>query len=279
MTAERSHLAAQPTSPTAANRRETWATGDYGIVATRIVLVAEQLCESADLQATWRVLDVATGTGNAALAAARRGCRVIGLDFVPALLEQGRRRAAVERLEVEFVEGDAENLPFADGEFDAVISVFGVMFAPDHRRAAAEMARVCRRGGRIALASWTPNGYAGQMFKTIVSRVPPSPGVQPPVLWGDESHLRELFSGLATIDGSVERMAVLRAPSAEEHVEFFRTNFGPMIRGFAALDAAGQEELRQALVALARQHDRNRGLHGPPVAMPSAYLETVLTRV
>src|SRR4051794_14249031 len=165
-------LQATPQSPpdfAAVKRRQqaTWASGDFAVVAARIVFQAEHLCETADLQAGWRVLDVATGSGNAALAAARRGCEAVGVDYVPALLQRGRARAAAERLDVEFVSGDAENLPFPDGLFDAVVSIYGAMFAPDHARAAAELARVCRPGGRIALANWTPDGFIGETFRVF----------------------------------------------------------------------------------------------------------------
>ena len=154
-------------------QQQAWASGDFHVVAARIVLTAEQLCDTADLHAGWRVLDVATGSGNAAIAAARLGCEAVGVDYVPALLDRGRRRAAAEWLDVEFLEGDAEALPFPDASFDAVTSVFGCMFAPDHAQAASELLRVCRPGGTIALASWTPDGFIGQLFRTIGTHVPP----------------------------------------------------------------------------------------------------------
>src|SRR4051794_36564466 len=178
-------------------QQATWASGDFSVVASRIVYQAELLCETADVQAGWRVLDVATGSGNAALAAARRGCDAVGVDYVPALLERGRVRAPAEHLDVRFVEGDAETLPFADASFDAVLSVYGVMFAPDHRRAAGELARVCRPGGRIALASWTPGGFIGETFRAFSRYLPPAPGLRPPVSWGDEPYLDSLFGRVA----------------------------------------------------------------------------------
>ena len=172
-------------------------------MAARIVIVAEQLCDAADLHAGWRVLDVATGSGNAAIAAARLGCKAVGIDYVPALLERGRRRADAEGLAVELLEGDAEALPFPDASFDAVTSVFGSMFAPDHARTAAELLRVCRPGGTIALASWTPDGFIGELFRTVAAHVPPPAGVQSPLLWGTEAHLRELFGdGIASLEVS-----------------------------------------------------------------------------
>ena len=184
-------------------QQATWASGDFAEIATLIVPMAEQLCDAADLRAGWDVLDVATGSGNAAIAAARLGCDVVGIDYVPALLERGRERATAERLAVELVEGDAEALPFADGSFDAVVSVVGSMFAPDHRRAAAEILRVCRPGGTIALASWAPDGFIGALFRTVASHVPPPPGVASPMLWGDERHLAELFG--TDVDWTHER--------------------------------------------------------------------------
>src|SRR4051812_11383312 len=167
-------------------QQNTWASGDFSVVASRIVFQAEHLCETADIQAGWRVLDGATGSGNAAIAAARRGCEVVGIDYVPALLERGRVRAAADGLDVQFVEGDAEDLRFPDASFDAVLSIYGVMFAPDHRRAASELARVCRPGGLIALASWTPDGFIGETFRIFSNYITPNHGLQPPVRWGDE---------------------------------------------------------------------------------------------
>jgi SAM-dependent methyltransferase len=191
-------LAPQPDlAAVKARQRQTWASADYGAVAARIVLMAERLVDAADLHAGQRVLDVATGTGNAALAAARLGCEVTGIDDVPELLERGRARAAAEGLQVTFQEGDAEHLPFPDASFDAVLSVLGAMFTPDQERAAAELARVCRPGGTIALANWTPQGFIGQLFKTVGRHVPPPAGVKPPPLWGTEERLQELL-GSAT---------------------------------------------------------------------------------
>lgn len=181
-------------------QQQAWASGDYTAIAAKIVLVAEQLCDAADLHAGWRVLDVATGSGNAAIAAARLGCTVVGVDYVPALLDRGRERAAAEGLDVELLEADAEALPLPDASFDAVISVFGSMFAPDHVRTAAEMLRVCRPGGTIVLASWTPDGFIGELFRTIGAYVPPPAGLQSPMLWGTEAHLRRLFGdGVASL--------------------------------------------------------------------------------
>src|SRR5262245_42359740 len=197
-TAAAAALSATPVFAAVKTRQQTtWASGDFSVVASRIVFQAEHLCETADLLAGWRVLDVATGSGNAALAAARRGCEAVGVDYVPALLRRGRLRAEAEHLDVRFVEGDAEDLRFPDASFDAVISIYGVMFAPDHRRAVAELARVCRPGGRIALASWAPDGFIGETFRIFSRYLPPAPGLEPPVRWGDEGYLDSLFGHVA----------------------------------------------------------------------------------
>jgi len=202
-------------------QQQTWASGDFSVVAARIMLVAEHLVDTADLHAGWRVLDVATGSGNAAIAAARLGSQVVGVDYVPALLERGRKRAAAEGLEIELVEGDAEELPFPDASFDAVISVFGSMFAPDHARAAAELLRVCRPGGTIALASWTPDGFIGELFRTVSRHMPPPAGLQSPMLWGTEDHLHGLFGDQIESLDVTERAFTWRFTSAEELVTFF----------------------------------------------------------
>src|SRR3954469_4254334 len=257
-------------------QQSIWASGDFSVVASRIVFQAEHLCETADLQAGWRVLDVATGSGNAAIAAARRGCEAVGVDYVPALLERGRIRAAAEHLDVRFIEGDAEDLRFPDASFDAVISIYGVMFAPDHRRAVAELARVCRPGGRIALASWTPDGFIGETLRIFSRYLPPAPGLEPPVRWGDQGYLDSLFGHVAASMTSQRRTAVFRFSSAEENVDFFRTYYGPTLRAFESLDPAGRDSLRDDLLALARRYDRNRGTG--PIAIGGDYLETVIVR-
>ena len=200
-------------------QQATWASGDFSRVASRIVYYAEQLAESANLQAGWRVLDVATGSGNAAIAAARRGCDVVGVDYVPALLQRGRERAAVEHLPIEFVEGDAENLPFASASFDAVLSIYGSMFAPDHKKVATELARVVKPGGTIALASWTPEGFIGETFRLIASYLPPAPGLLPPHLWGSEAHLRDLFGTTIRSIRSTVRTAVFPFAIAAEYLD------------------------------------------------------------
>lgn len=259
-------------------QQATWASGDFSVVASRIVLQAELLCEAANLQAGWRVLDVATGSGNAAIGAARRGCRAVGLDYVPALLESGRIRARDEHLDVEFIEGDAEKLPFPDGSFDAVISIYGAMFAPNHRKTAEEMLRVCRPGGVIGLASWTPDGFIGEMFRLFGKYLPPAPaGLTPPIRWGDENHLTEIFgNGIGSMRSQV-RTAVFRYASAKSNVDFFRTYYGPTLRAFEALSEDGREALEREMIDLNHSYDLNGG-QGGPVAIAAKYLETVITR-
>jgi SAM-dependent methyltransferase len=253
-------------------QQQTWASGDFSVVASTIVLVAERLVDSADLRAGWQVLDTATGTGNAAIAAARLGCTVVGIDYVPALLERGRLRVAAEGLPVELLDGDAEALPFADDTFDAVTSVFGSMFAPEHAQAAAELVRVCRPGGTIALASWTPNGFIGELLRTVGRHVPPPAGVQPPTLWGTEVHLQQLFGDSVASLSVEERIFTFRFRSAEEFVDVFRRTYGPTVKAFAALEGSAQEALQLDLVELARRYDR---LGDGATAIPAAYTEAI----
>ncbi len=255
-------------------QQQAWASGDFHAVAARIVLVAEQLVDTADLRAGWHVLDVATGSGNAAIAAARLGCHAIGVDYVPSLLARGRERATAEGLDVALLEGDAEALPFPDRSFDAVTSVFGSMFAPDHAKAASELVRVTKPGGTIALASWTPDGFIGELFRTVASHVPPPAGVRSPMLWGTEGHLRDLFgSGIASLEVT-ERTFTFRFSSAEEFVTFFRTWYGPTLKAFAALGTdTARQALEHDLVALAHRHDRLGT--GDAIAIPSTYTEAV----
>jgi ubiquinone/menaquinone biosynthesis C-methylase UbiE len=256
-------------------QQQTWASGDYSVVAARIALTAEVLCDSADLHAGWRVLDVATGSGNAAIAAARLGCPAVGIDYVPALLERGRRRAAAEGLDVELLEGDIEALPFDDAAFDAVTSVFGAMFAPDHAKTAAELLRVCRLGGTIALASWSPDGFVGELFRTVAAHVQQPAGVQSPMLWGTETHVRELFGDGVDALQTATRTFTFRFPSAEHFVTFFRLWYGPTLKAFECLDDVSRDALELDLVELVHRFDR---LDGDPVAIPAAYIETLATR-
>jgi ubiquinone/menaquinone biosynthesis C-methylase UbiE len=257
-----------------ARQQKTWASGDFAVVASRIVLASELLADAADLRAGWTVLDVACGNGNATLAAARSGTHALGIDYVSELLEGGRGRAMAEGLDVEFRLGDAEDLPVPDASFDAVLSVFGAMFAPDHQRAAAEIIRAARPGGTVGLASWTPEGFIGQMFGVITRHAPGPPGVASPLLWGTEEHLSDLF-GAATADArSVRRICTWRFTSPEEFVWFFRRWYGPALKAFEALDDDGQAALAADLAHLARHWDRN---HGGSIAIPATYLETILT--
>ncbi len=257
-----------------ARQQATWASGDFAEIATLIVPVAERLCDTADLRAGSTVLDVACGSGNAALAAARLGCDVTGIDYVPALLDRGRERAAAERVDLALRHGDAEEIPFPDESFDAVLSVFGSMFAPDHRRAAAEIVRVTRPGGTIALASWTPDGFLGSMFGTVAAHVPPPPGLASPMLWGTEEHLAELFGPDVSWTHRL-RTFTFRFTSAEAFVEYFAAYYGPTLK---ALEAAGtaRETLARDLRDLALSWNR---LEQPgPIAVPGTYLESVGVR-
>jgi SAM-dependent methyltransferase len=259
-----------------ARQQETWASGDYAAVGARIPIISERLCDSADLRAGWRVLDVAGGSGNAALAAARSGCEVVLTDYVPSLLARARERARAEGLAVEVLEGDAEALPFPDASFDAVVSAVGVMFAPDHQRAAAELLRVTRPGGTIALANWTPDGFIGGLFATTGAHVPPPAGLTPPPLWGTEEHVRALLGdGVRTLRAR-RRTYTFRYRSPDHFVEFFRQHYGPTLKAFAALDEDGRTALAEDIAALVRRFDRLGG--DGPVACPADYLEVVATR-
>lgn len=225
-------------------QQAVWSAGDFALVATALVIVGEELCEAVDVLPDERVLDVACGSGNTTLAAARRAWgNTVGVDYVPELLEHGRTRAAAERLDIEWVEGDNESLPFEDASFDVVLSTFGAMFSPDQEQTAAELLRVCRPGGRIGMANWTPDGLVGQLFKLIAQRNPPPAGLSPPSMWGTEERLRELF-GEGISDLSVNRREFkFRFRSVNHYLEFFRTNFGPVKLVWEALDEAGREEL------------------------------------
>ena len=250
-----------------------WSAGDYAVVGTTLQIVGESLCEALDLHAGERVLDVAAGNGNATLAAARRWCDVTSSDYVPALLERGRVRAGAEGLPVKFEQADAENLPYQDASFDVVMSTFGVMFTPDQDKAAAEMARTCKPGGRIGLANWTPGSFIGELFKIMGKYLPPAAGVKSPALWGTEARLREIFGNhLGTL--SIEyKNFVFRYHSAAHWLEVFRTFYGPMQKSFAALDAEKQETLASDLIALAERF--NCATDGTLVA-PSEYIEVVI---
>ncbi len=256
-------------------QQATWSSGDYAVIGTTLSITGELLCEAADLRPGQRVLDVAAGNGNATMAAARRWADVTSTDYVPALLERGRARAAAERLPVTFREADAEDLPFVDGSFDVVLSVFGVMFTPNQERAAQELLRVCRSGGKIGLANWTPEGFIGQVFRTIGKYVPPPPGVKSPALWGAEQRLHQLFGdGIADLKVN-RRLFVFRYRSAEHWLEVFRTYYGPLLKAFAALDAGGQAGLAHELTELLQAFNQGGS---DTLAVPSEYLEVVATR-
>jgi SAM-dependent methyltransferase len=256
-------------------QQATWASGDFGQIGVRLQMVGESLCEAVDLLAFERVLDVAAGNGNASLAAARRFADVTSTDYVPDLLDQARRRAEADRLPITFQVADAEDLPFAGGLFDVVLSSYGVMFAPNQERAAAEMLRVVRPGGRIGLANWTPEGFIGQLFKVVSSFVPPPAGLRSPMAWGTETRLVELFGPEAT-DIRVERkLYPFRYGSAEHFIDFFRAYYGPTHKAFAALDEAGQKALHSALLALLRGRNQREG---SALVIPGEYLEVVVTK-
>jgi len=256
-------------------QQAAWSSGDYAIIGTTLQIVGEQLAEACDLRCDEAVLDVAAGNGNATLAAARRGCRVTSTDYVAALLDRGAERAKAERLEVKFQVADVEALPFDDASFDAVLSTFGVMFAPDHARSAAEMLRVCRSGGRIGLANWTPEGFIGQMFKTLGRHLPPPAGVQPPSLWGTEAHLRTLFGERAASIQATPRLFNFRYRSAAHFIEVFRTWYGPVLKAFASLPPDKAAALEQDLGELLNRLNRA----GPDsLVVPGEYLEIVITR-
>jgi len=255
-------------------QQAAWASGDYAVIGTTLQIVGESLAEACDLLTDERVLDVAAGNGNATLAAARRGCKVVSTDYVESLLERGAERARAERLEVEFKTADVEALPFPDASFDAVLSTFGVMFAPDHARSAAEMARVCRPGGRIGMANWTPGGFIGQLFKVLGRHLPPPAGAQPPSLWGSEAHLRSLFGAKAAKIEVTPRIFNFRYRSAAHFIDFFRTWYGPVHKAFAALGPEKGAALERDLTELLDGQNR---AGKASLVVPSEYLEIVVT--
>ncbi|SDD93490.1 Methyltransferase domain-containing protein [Cupriavidus sp. YR651] len=256
-------------------QQAAWASGDYAVIGTTLQIVGEQLAEACDLRWDERVLDVAAGNGNATLAAARRGCMVTSTDYVGALLERGAQRAQAEGLNVTFQEADAEALPFGDGTFDAVLSTFGVMFAPDQTKAAAEMARVCRSGGRIGMANWTPQGFIGQLFKTLGAYVPPPAGVLPPSRWGVEEHLHAMFDPHGVDIAVTAREFNFRYRSAAHFIEVFRTWYGPVHKAFGALPADRASALEADLTTLL--NGLNRG-GDKSLVVPSEYLEVVVRK-
>jgi ubiquinone/menaquinone biosynthesis C-methylase UbiE len=256
-------------------QQKTWASGNYAVIGNQLVIMGERLCEAADVRSGQKVLDVATGSGNTAISAARRYCEATGIDYVPELIEQAKQRARAEKLEISFEVGDAENLPYPDASFDVVLSTVGVMFAPNQEKAAAELLRVCKPGGKIGLASWTPDGFIGGLFKTVGKHVPPPPGIKPPPLWGTEERLRELLGeGIFSLH-TTRRSYAFRYLSAEHFIDTFRTYYGPVHKAFEALDAAGQDALAGDLTELIHAWNTS----GDQTAvLPSDYLEVVAAR-
>ncbi len=256
-------------------QQATWASGDYSVIGTRLQLVGESLAEAVDLRADERVLDVAAGNGNATLAAARRYARVVSTDYVPELLSRAEARARADGLDARFEVADAEDLPFEDGSFDVALSTFGVMFTPEPARAARELTRVVRSGGRIGMANWTPEGFIGQLFRVIATHVPPPPGVQSPALWGSEARIVELFGPAAADIRCVRRNFTFRFRSAAHWIDVFRRFYGPTLKAYAALDADGQTRLSAEITELLERLN----VGGPgSLVVPSQYLEVVITK-
>ena len=258
-----------------ARQHGAWSSGDYAVVGTTLQIVGEELCEALDLRSNHKVLDVAAGNGNVTLAAARRWCEVTSTDYVPALLVRGKLRADADGMNITFKEADAEALPFADASFDAVVSTFGVMFTPNQDRAAGELIRVCKRGGKIGMANWTPEGFIGQLFKTLGKYLPPPAGARSPALWGTEGRLKEMFGASASVIRAERRHFVFRYRSPEHFLDVFKSYYGPMLKAFAALDETNQQKLHDDLTALIGS--MNRADDGTMV-LPSEYLEVVITK-
>jgi SAM-dependent methyltransferase len=256
-------------------QRSAWSTGDYAVVGTTLQIVGESLCEALDLRSGARVLDVAAGNGNSTLAAARRFCDVTSTDYVPSLLESGQKRAHAEGHTITFQEADAEDLPFADGSFDVVLSSFGVMFTPNQEQAARELSRVCRSGGKIGLANWTPDSFIGKLFKTIGKYLPPAAGVKSPGLWGTRARLDELFGETAKEIRVAERSFAFRYRSPMHWIEVFRTYYGPLTKTFGALGTDDQAAFTRDILALLEQGNRS---HDRTLVLPSEYLEVVIER-
>jgi ubiquinone/menaquinone biosynthesis C-methylase UbiE len=269
-----SALSAERLGVVKTKQQATWASGNYAVIGTTLQIIGETLCEAMDMNANWKVLDVAAGNGNASLAAARRGCAVTAMDYVESLLDGARRRADAEDLRLDIRVGDAENLEFGDGEFDAVLSTLGVMFVPDPDRAARELVRVCKPGGFIGLANWTPEGFIGQMFKIVGQHNPPPAGVPSPLAWGTDARIHELLGSDTTITIN-RRHFVFRYESAEHMFETFKAYYGPVVKAWAAVDDEGKRSLQTQLVAL--MNANNRATHGG-FAAPAEYLEVVARR-
>jgi ubiquinone/menaquinone biosynthesis C-methylase UbiE len=270
------HAAASPDLAAVKGRQQAaWASGDFAIIGVTLQIVGETLAEAADIRTGEAVIDVAAGNGNATLAAARRFAHVTSTDYVPALLEKGRQRALAEGLPVEFQVADAEALPFPAGAFDVALSTFGVMFAPDHRRCAAELLRVVRDGGRIGLANWTPDSFVGQLFKVIGKAIPPPQGLSSPLLWGTEAYLGELFGDAAATISTARRDFVFRYASPAHMLQVFRDYYGPVHKAFGALDAAEQAALEQDIMGLL---ERCNTAGSASLVLPCEYLEAVIIK-
>jgi SAM-dependent methyltransferase len=274
MSAVPSPVAAVDLAAVKTRQQAAWSTGNYAVVGTTLQIVGESLAEALDLRSGMKVLDVAAGNGNATLAAARRWCEVTSTDYVASLLDAGKARAQAEGHVIHFQQADAENLPFPDASFDVVMSTFGVMFTPDQKKAASELARVCKPGGKIGLANWTPESFIGQLFKTIGKYIPPAPGVQSPALWGTKARLEELFGEAAREISAVKRDFVFRYRSPAHWLEVFRTYYGPMNKTFGALDTEKQAAFTSDVLGLIDAHSRAEST----LALPSAYLEVVIER-
>lgn len=257
-----------------AKHQAAWSAGDYAVIGTTLQIVGESLCEALDLRAGQHVLDVAAGNGNATLAAARRWCDVVSTDYVPALLERGKARAGAEGLAVRFEHADAENLPYKDASFDVVLSTFGVMFTPNQEKAASELARVCRPGGKIGMANWTPAGFIGELFRVIGRYIPPPPGVKSPSLWGTEERLHEIFGERLGALETRKKHFVFRYRNPRHWLETFRTYYGPMNKAFIAVGPDREDALAADLINIAQRF--NRAGDGAMVA-PGEYLEVVAT--
>jgi ubiquinone/menaquinone biosynthesis C-methylase UbiE len=258
-----------------ARQHGAWSSGDYAIVGTTLQIVGEELCEALDLRSGQKVLDVAAGNGNATLAAARRWCEVVSTDYVPSLLERAKIRATAEGLPVEFKEADAEALTFGDATFDVVVSTFGVMFTPNQNKAASELLRVCKRGGKVGLANWTPDGFIGQLFKILGKYLPPPAGAKSPALWGTTAHITAMFGPAASSIKAEPRNFMFRYRSPTHFLDIFKTYYGPMLKAFSALDEVSQRGLGNDLLALIGR--MNRADDGTMV-VPSEYLEIVITK-
>jgi ubiquinone/menaquinone biosynthesis C-methylase UbiE len=258
-----------------ARQQGAWSSGNYAVVGTTLQIVGEDLCEALDVRSGQKVLDVAAGNGNVTLAAARRWCNVVSTDYVPSLLEHSRTRAAAEGLSIEYGHADAEALGFAEATFDVVVSTFGVMFTPNQDKAALELIRVCKSGGKIGLANWTPEGFIGQVFKILGNYLPPPAGVKSPALWGTRARITEMFGSATASIKAEQNTFAFRYRSPEHFLEIFKNYYGPILKAFEALDETGRQGLGNELLALIGR--MNRADDGTMV-VPSEYLEVVMVK-